>query len=279
MEAFLRRIEVWKDTERRAPPAAAPSCKESYVDGYGDGHAPTPPTDAHVLQQHPRVALHDADTIDLGLALLASGVVSRPLLLILADDCFPGGCVATGSGAQEEALFRRTNLCRSLSMRDYPIRDDEAVYAPRIEVFRRGERHATDPFGLLPPEERRVLDFVACPALRHPMLTPEGRLADADAARLAVKVELVLQLAHRHGHDGVVLGAMGCGAWKCPPDHVAEVMADVLSRFCARVPGAFRRVDFAILRGAEAGYITLLGDGRRDNFDAFLALEHPRRST
>lgn len=197
---------------------------------------------------------------------MRSGAATRPLLLILADDCFPGGCVATGSGAQEEALFRRTNLCRALSMAHYPIRDGEAVYAPDVAVFKNGERHATDPFGKLVAQPAPLLDFVACPGIRHPMLSSEGRLYEADEARLEVKVRTVLQVAARHGNDAVVFGAIGCGAWKCPPTHVAEVLARELAS--AAESGAFRRIDLAVLRGTAPGYITV-DHAAVDNFSVF----------
>lgn len=65
---------------------------------------------------------------------------------------------------------------------------------------------------------------------------------------------------------------IGCGAWKCPPDHVAEIIAGVVARCAA--DGAFRRVDFAVLRGAADGYITIdhrtAVEGRLDNFDEFV---------
>jgi hypothetical protein len=65
---------------------------------------------------------------------------------------------------------------------------------------------------------------------------------------------------------------MGCGAWKCPPDHVAEIIAGVVARCAAN--GAFRRVDFAVLRATADGYSTkdhrTKADGRLDNFDEFV---------
>ena len=264
MDAFMRRIAVWRETERDAPAASALAVKERYDEAFAM------PDDQMSVENNVTggVRFFDADTIDLGLSLVRSGAAERPLLLILADDCFPGGCVATGSGAQEEAMFRRTNLCRVLSMSDYPIRDDEAIYAPGVVVFKNGERHATDPFGTCPPS---TLDFVACPGLRHPMLTSDGRLYEADEARLAVKIRTVLQIAARHGHDAVVLGALGCGAWKCPPHHVAEVFARELSDAIEKKRFGFRRIDFAILKGTAAGYITVdhAAGARRDNFDVF----------
>ena len=60
------------------------------------------------------------DTLDATLRLLASGVCTRPLVLNMADDVRPGGCVAAGGGMQEESLFRRTNLRAHLLPSLYP---------------------------------------------------------------------------------------------------------------------------------------------------------------
>jgi uncharacterized protein (TIGR02452 family) len=157
-----------------------------------------------------------------------------------------------------------------LSISHYPIGDGEAVYAPGVVVFKNGERHATDPFGTM--AEPAVLDFVACPGLRHPMLSSEGRLYEADELRLAVKIRTVLQVAARHGHDAVVLGALGCGAWKCPSRHVAEVFARELAVASSSIASSFKRIDLAILKGTAAGYITIThanGSVQPDNFDVF----------
>jgi uncharacterized protein (TIGR02452 family) len=295
----LRRVAVWRDTEATAPPlAAGPAVKERYVDVDVDVDVGPPrpelayvgpprpelayvgpprPELAYVGPPRPaelanvgaappvmRVELWSSDTIDAGVRLVEEGYCRRPLLLVLADDSFPGGCVTTGSGAQEESVFRRTNLFRSLDRRQYPLRDDEALYAPSIALVKRGERDASAPFAAL-PQPYRLLDFVACPALRHPDLTPDDRLYEADVTRLRRKVELVLQVAVRHGHDGVVLGAMGCGAWKSPPEHVAQIMRDVIRD----LPNdAFRIVVVAVLQGAMPGYIQMHRD-RAENYPVF----------
>ena len=255
MEHFYRRIEAWKDTEAKAPAPLAPSVKLNI-----DQMSSVFPEKPRDFFDKLRVQIHDMDSIDLGLKLSHDGF--NPVVLILADDCFPGGCVATGSGAQEEAMFRRTNLCRVLSMKDYPLRDNEAIYAPRVIVFKNSELAG---FSYL--EARRELAFIACPGIRHPMLTSDDRLSDIDAGRLREKIRLILAIARDRGHDSVVLGAIGCGAWKCPPDHVAEIFAEVISKLPLR---SFARLDFAILRGTAPGYITVdHRTGQKDNTHEF----------
>ena len=55
------------------------------------------------------------------------------------------------------------------------------------------------------------------------------RLKPEDCERLKIKVRLILQIAIQKGHDAVVLGALGCGAWRNPPQHVAEIFQEVLA--------------------------------------------------
>jgi uncharacterized protein (TIGR02452 family) len=91
------------------------------------------------------------------------------------------------------------------------------------------------------PMEPIPFAFIACPALKRPGLI-DGRLSDGDADTFKKKMRLVLQTAYLYGHDTVILGAWGTGAWCCPPTHVAELFAEVL----ADCDGAFRTVCFAI---------------------------------
>jgi hypothetical protein len=50
---------------------------------------------------------------------------------------------------------------------------------------------------------------------------------------------------------------MGCGAWRCPGSHVAELFGEVLPEFAS----CFKTIAIAIKRGA--------GDARRGNFKLF----------
>ena len=237
-QSFFARIECWKDTRALAAAALAP-----------------PPSEK--LRFFPEVRVEDADSIDCALRYLRMG--HNPVVLNLADDCFPGGCVDIGSGAQEESLFRRTNLCRTLDLSFYPIRDDELVYSPGVTVFKRAEADAWRPLD----DDCDQLAFIACPGIKNPVLDyapndddPQtARLKPHDEARLRAKFRNVLRAARAKGHDLPVLGAMGCGAWRCPARHVAEIFKAVLSEeheLCS----AFSRVVFAVKACVDDLYIT-----------------------
>jgi hypothetical protein len=152
----------------------------------------------------------------------------------------------------------------------YPLAPDEIVYTPDVTVLRAG------PVG----HYRLVRPFrvaaIACPGPRHPtveapeILPPPGLSVDptvhrgyGDRARmsrdvataLAEKIRLTLTIAAHHGHDTLVLGALGCGAFNCPSRHVAELFRAELARPEFRY--GFRLVVFAVLAEGERGRANL----------------------
>ena len=157
--------------------------------------------------------------------------------------------MAAGGEMQEESLFRRSNYHRSLVPELYPIEVDEAVYSPGVLVFRAGEDAG---FARAPPE---ALAFVACPGVSMPVLAARDRLGDADADALARKVRLILRVARENGHDALVLGALGCGAFGCPAAHVARIFRAEIEA-CAH---AFARVEFAVLGANAAAFEAAFG--------------------
>jgi uncharacterized protein (TIGR02452 family) len=247
---FIFRTDVWKETQAMADKYPfLPSEKIMFERGFTverkyDG------TD---------VTVEDIDSIEAGRELINMGL--NPLVLNFADDKFAGGAVEVGSGAQEESLFRRTNLCLTLLQDFYPIRQNEAVYTPMATVFRDVEGNKNRVL-----EEAYPLAFVAVPGIHNPRLTAEGRLGDVDEEVLRHKVRLIFQVGAKGGHDSLVLGALGCGAWRNPPEHVAEIFKEVLIKY----RGMFKKIVFACLNFGEGGYVRGgAGAGRVSNFDVF----------
>ena len=123
---FMKRINCWNDTLNRSnllptPPA---SLKIKYDNNIN----------YNKKYEKSNICFFDMDAIDCCLKYAPNALV-----LNLADDNFPGGCVSMGSGAQEEALFRRTNYCKSLKIDLYPIKNDEVIYSPDISVIKTNE--------------------------------------------------------------------------------------------------------------------------------------------
>lgn len=233
---FEKRIECWKDTVdfcNRNTLVAPSSTKYVFNPNYS----------LTGLQRYARtdVTIQNKDSIEIGLEFKRRGL--NPLVLNFADDVFPGGHVAVGSGAQEEALFRRTNYFTTLTHFFYPLEGTQSVYSPNVSVIK-------DPDFLYYPEVKH-LSFIACPGLRHPPLTKEGDLRDEDEKLLSEKIETIFQVAYEKRHDCLVLGALGCGAWNNPPEEVARLF----KRVCLKWDSIFREIVFAVLEVDTKDYI------------------------
>jgi uncharacterized protein (TIGR02452 family) len=190
------------------------------------------------------VSVQNVDSVVAGESLLRRGL--RPLVLVFADDSFAGGSVQLGSGAQEESIFRRTNLSRALIPSLYPIGPTDAILCTDVTVFRGTEEEGC-PFLQNPFR----LSFIACPGVR----CRNAEMSATEVVALRVKVRLILQVALDAGYDAIVLGALGCGAWRCPPPQVATVFDEEL-KSCR---GAFASVVFACLETSRG----------TSNFDVF----------
>lgn len=234
----INRIDCWKNTqiisETLSPP---PSSTRVYWSA-----EPLSP-----LVRGTVIHIENEDALDAGLRLQDQGF-SKVLVLNLADDRRAGGCLESGSGAQEESLFRRTNYHKTLLQTLYPITADQAIYSPGITVLKASEANEWKKL-----EPARTMDFIACPGLRYPTLyrneSGEGRIQSPADQVLKRKIETILQTACRESYDAVVLGAMGCGVWQNPSKHVAEIFRQVLEECQGYVP----YVVFAIMHKPADG--------------------------
>ncbi|MBQ6337554.1 MAG: TIGR02452 family protein [Kiritimatiellae bacterium] len=71
-----------------------------------------------------------------------------------------------------------------------------------------------------------------------------GFTSEGDAVQLN-KIRTIFRIALANGHDSLVMGAFGCGAFQLPPEAVAEQFARALGE--PEFAGRFRIVIFAIL--------------------------------
>ena len=127
----------------------------------------------------------------------------------------------------------------------YPIARGDKVplelgvlYSPGVCVFRGAE---SDGYPYM--QQPVFVDVISCAAKRRPALDGE-RLVPAEEAKLKAKIKALLQLAKKHRIQALVLSALGCGAFKNPPAHVAQLFkTELLGEF----DGEFELVVFAIL--------------------------------
>jgi uncharacterized protein (TIGR02452 family) len=183
------------------------------------------------------VEIANRDCVEVAIDAQQDGM--HPLLLNMCSWTRPGGGVESGAGAQEEELFRRSNYFKHLDRRHYPLTTFRTILSRGVEFYRNSRN-----FQYAPMKRTYHIDCVAAPAPKKPVLT-NGRFSAGDAAVLRKKIDLLCQIALKNGNDCLVLSAWGCGAYGCPPEHVAEIFRDAISEY----NGLFKKIVFAILDG------------------------------
>ena len=183
----------------------------------------------------------------------------NPALLNFASAGHPGGGVETGARAQEETICRRSTLTRSIYAYDsryagygyelqvgdhYPIVGDyAAVYSPDVTVFREG-------LDCLLMENPYNVAVISCAALnlngRYAIkLTADGRLPQRAIDITRNKIRTVFRIGLSYGHDALVLGAFGCGAFRNPPAEIARIFHEVMEE--PEFKDKYRLITFSII--------------------------------
>lgn len=228
------------------------------------------------------VEVQNIDCLYAGAQLKERGY--NPAVLNMASRRNPGGGVVTGAGAQEETLFRRTNLFRSLyqfapfagmygiktSHYQYPLdRNFGGVYTPEAIYFRESEQKG---YALL--DNPVSLSFITVAGMNRPDLTAEGMIADHHVEPIKNKIRTIFRIGLAHGHDSLVLGALGCGAFRNPPRHVARLFHEVMDEL--EFKNKYRCIVFAILDDHNA-HQSHNPDGNYKPFaDEFAGMDEPR---
>jgi len=185
----------------------------------------------------------------------------KPLVLNMASERIPGGGVLKGSSAQEENIFRRTNIYKALyryhdvgkqfnitrdEKHSYPLNEKYgAIYTPYVTVFKEGEDKKyqyTKPYNI---------GVITLPSVRCPKLTKDKlHYAEKETEEIIIeKIKQLLNIAIKHKYNALVLGAFGCGAFKNPPKEMARIFADVLTE--EEYEGRFKKIHFAILENQD----------------------------
>jgi uncharacterized protein (TIGR02452 family) len=155
-----------------------------------------------------------------------------------------GGGFLGGAKAQEEDLCRCSALYPCLlAQRAYYdanracaslLYTDHVIYSPDVPFFR------DDRLALL--EVPALASIITAPAPNAGALGRGGR-AEGLREALGRRGGYVLQVAARHAHRVLVLGAWGCGVFRNDPSQVADAFARALA---GPFRAAFDRVTFAI---------------------------------
>lgn len=211
-------------------------------------------------QYRTRFSVVNKDCLVAALDLIKEGDATKIAVLNMASKTTPGGGVTKGSFSQEEELFRRTNLSKSLyrysefgrevygfrqpkesSIDDYPLSLYSGIYSPGIRVFR-----SQSDYEFLPADQTYNINVISVSAINRPDLSEDRRRIQGKyVPRVKEKIRVIFRIAALNGVNSLVLGAFGCGAYQNPANHVAELFYEVLEEkeFAKR----FKNIVFAIL--------------------------------
>ncbi|OLN97203.1 hypothetical protein CCHL11_02173 [Colletotrichum chlorophyti] len=174
-----------------------------------------------------RVKIVNADTLNAAIDLAAQRPDGgRVAVLNMASDIHAGGGWLKGAVAQEEAICYRSSLYLSLHKRYYPFKRRGGVVLS-VAAVRRPELRKTQVVTASGTEE--AYEFAKA----------------GDRAVTLDKMRLCLRMAASRGHSLLVLGALGCGAFRNPPEEVARCWLQVLGE-AEFAGGWWREVWFAV---------------------------------
>ena len=209
-----------------------------------------------VLLYDTKFSVIEADCLEVAELLLKAGF--NPCVLNMASRQKPGGGVLTGAGAQEENIFRRSNLFASLyqfsdsaaqygfvkKVKQYPLDPNYGgIYSKNVTVFRSSESSG---YALL--HSPFQCSIVSVSAINRPELENINgclRIARHLIEPTKEKMRTILRIAAKYGHDALVLGALGCGAFCNPPEHIAMIFKEVFAE--KEFYGYFDLIVFAII--------------------------------
>ena len=174
----------------------------------------------------------------------ASAYVGRKVCVLnFASATNPGGGVTRGSSAQEEAICRCSSLYFNLTekrmwdgfygphraQRD-PLHNGDCIYTPGVVVIKTD----TATPQALPPEDWYTVNVLTCaaPNLRERPGDRSIQIGKAELRQLHEKrMRRILSIAAAEGNEIMILGAFGCGAFRNPPEVVAEAMRTVVREY------------------------------------------------
>ena len=204
-----------------------------------------------------KFAVIEADCIETSHLLEKAGY--NVCMLNMANRQNPGGGVWSGAGAQEENIFRRSTILLSLYQfvdyanqygiaenkeYSYPLdRDSGGIYTKDATIFRGTENNGycllKNPF---------KVSVVTVPAINGPqidLINRYYRITKELIEPSKEKIRTILRIGAAHNHDCLVLSAFGCGAFRNPPQHIAELFKEVFDE--PEFVNQFKLVAFAII--------------------------------
>ncbi|KAL4955639.1 hypothetical protein BDW69DRAFT_182386 [Aspergillus filifer] len=220
----------------------------------------TPLSSKYFPNLRTRVQVVDGDTYDVAIHLTktraANNGDTKPVCVLnMANAHVAGGGWLKGAMAQEEALCYRSTLYKTLRRQYYPLKMREAIYSPTVVIFRESYKNHHRIMDFREPHEFPIVSVVSVAAIRDPEVdnrtSPPTYVNIEDRLCMQEKMRVTLRVAVHNGHRSVVLGALGCGAFRNPNEEVANCWVEVLQEQEFR--GWFNNIVFAVMRDQAQG--------------------------
>ncbi len=193
----------------------------------------------------------NSDTVS---AALKYSKIGKTAILNMASYKRPGGGVANGAKAQEEALFRCSNLFKVIPESLYPLNVNEGLYTKDAIFFKDFHYSNIDPF---------KVDVITVAAINLNKENPKDVINNYDNITKN-KMRLMFDLACKNGCQNIILGAWGCGVFDNNPVDIARMFEEVImerkNSLSSIYADCFENIIFAVINDHNS-----VGD----NFDVF----------
>lgn len=210
---------------------------------------PTNTENPVTYDRHCEISVIDADTISAAWSA-NSEPSSKIAILNFASFRHPGGGFMTGAMAQEESICHHTNLYNALVAQQVWYDENEhitnrclyqnrAILTYDVSIIARGIGD------FVPIENVFQADFLTCASPNAGAAQKKGVSDEKINRAIEERVSYAVGLLAGRGYTHTILGAFGCGAFRCNPLVVAEAFRESVEKSA----NAFDKVIFAIPDG------------------------------
>lgn len=177
------------------------------------------------------VIVENLDTVSAGIKYSALG---KTCLLNMASPKRPGGGVENGAMAQEECLFRCSDLFTTITPNFYPLQSDECLYTKNSTFIKDAKYDLLNgPFSF---------DVMTISAIN---LNQESVSNYYDLTKN--KIRLMLSIPDV---DNLILGSWGCGVFKNNPEIIANLFQEILYK--EKYITKYKNIVFAIINDGNS---------------------------
>jgi uncharacterized protein (TIGR02452 family) len=154
-------------------------------------------------------------------AVVEYSKLGKTCVLNMASYKRPGGGVHNGARAQEECLFRCSNLIQVVPTSFYPLEVNEALYTKDAIFFKDKD------YDYMEPVVCDVITIAAINLNENAKYDPVQNVTDYRKITKD-KIRLMVSLAAQNGVKNLIFGAWGCGVFKNDPTTMSQYFSEVL---------------------------------------------------